>query len=133
MPVSRYLLVDDSPTVRLTLAAAIRNARKGVTDVREAGDAKSALALFKEHRPDVVFLDMMLPGDSGLKVLEKMLEANPSAKIVLVTGLASDHPDVVHAIASGAFGYLQKPARTDAVRRVLNDVETEAGRFSRIR
>ncbi|HUR64463.1 MAG TPA: response regulator [Candidatus Thermoplasmatota archaeon] len=130
---SRYLLVDDSPTVRLTLAAAIRNARKGVTDVKEAGDAKAALAEFKTHRPDVVFLDMMLPGDSGLKVLDKMLEANPAAKVVLVTGLASDHPDVVQAIANGAFGYLQKPTRTDAVRKILNDIETEAGRFSRIR
>ncbi|MEA3143014.1 MAG: two-component system, chemotaxis family, chemotaxis protein CheY [Thermoplasmata archaeon] len=130
---SRYLLVDDSPTVRLTLAAAIRNARKGVTDVKEAGDAKAALAEFKTHRPDVVFLDMMLPGDSGLKVLDKMLEANPAAKVVLVTGLASNHPDVVQAIANGAFGYLQKPTRTDAVRKILNDIETEAGRFSRIR
>jgi ActR/RegA family two-component response regulator len=62
-----------------------------------------------------------------------MLEVNPSTKVVLVTGLASDHPDVVQAIANGAFGYLQKPTRTDSVRRVLNDVETEAGRFSRIR
>jgi DNA-binding NtrC family response regulator len=131
--VSRYLLVDDSPTVRLTLAAAIRNARKGVIDIKEAGDSKTALAEFVEQRPDVVFLDMMLPGDSGLKVLEKMLKANPASKVVLVTGLASDHPDVVQAIANGAFGYLQKPARTDAVRRVLNDIETEAGRFSRIR
>ncbi|HUR61023.1 MAG TPA: response regulator [Candidatus Thermoplasmatota archaeon] len=130
---SRYLLVDDSPTVRLTLAAAIRNARKGVADIKEAGDAKGALVEFAAHRPDVVFLDMMLPGESGLKVLERMLQTNPSAKVVLVTGLASDHPDVVQAIAGGAFGYLQKPTRTDAVRRVLNDIETEAGRFSRIR
>lgn len=130
---SRYLLVDDSPTVRLTLAAAIRNARKGVADIKEAGDAKAAISEFAAHRPDVVFLDMMLPGESGLKVLERMLQTNPSAKVVLVTGLASDHPDVVQAIASGAFGYLQKPARTDAVRKVLNDIETEAGRFSRIR
>lgn len=130
---SRYLLVDDSPTVRLTLAAAIRNARKGVTEVLEAGDGKSALAEFTKGHPDVVFLDMMLPGESGLQVLKKMLEANPMAKVVLITGLASDHPDVVQAIANGAFGYLQKPARTDAVRKVLNDIETEAGRFSRIR
>jgi len=131
--VSRYLLVDDSPTVRLTLAAAIRNARKGVADIKEAGDAKEAMAAFATHRPDVVFLDMMLPGESGLQVLDHMLQANPNAKIVLVTGLAHDHPDVVQAIANGAFGFLQKPARTDSVRKVLNDIETEAGRFSRIR
>lgn len=130
---SKYLLVDDSPTVRLTLAAAIRNARKGVTEVLEAGDSKAALAEFTKQRPDVVFLDMMLPGESGLKVLQRMLEANPLAKIVLFTGLASDHPEVVQAIANGAFGYLQKPTRTDAVRKILNDIETEAGRFSRIR
>ncbi|HEX2066616.1 MAG TPA: response regulator [Candidatus Thermoplasmatota archaeon] len=130
---ARYLLVDDSPTVRLTLAAAIRNARKGVADIQEAGDAASALVAFSAHRPDVVFLDMMLPGDSGLQVLRRMLEANPAAKVVLVTGLAAGHPDVVQAVAGGAFGYVQKPIRTDAVRKVLNDVETEAGRFSRIR
>ncbi|MEA3203380.1 MAG: two-component system, chemotaxis family, chemotaxis protein CheY [Thermoplasmata archaeon] len=130
---SKYLLVDDSPTVRLTLAAAIRNARKGVADIKEAGDAKAALAEFTALRPDVVFLDMMLPGDSGLKVLDKMLQVHPDAKVVLVTGLASTHPDVVQAIANGAFAYLQKPTRTESVRRILNDIETEAGRFSRIR
>jgi DNA-binding NtrC family response regulator len=131
--VSRYLLVDDSPTVRLTLAAAIRNARKGVVDIKEAGDAKGALAAFGAQHPDVVFLDMMLPGESGLQILTKMLEIHPGAKVVLVTGLASDHPDVVQAIANGAFAYLQKPTRTETVRRILNDIETEAGRFSRIR
>lgn len=130
---ARYLLVDDSPTVRLALAAAIRNARRGVADILEAGDSKAAMAEFTKARPDAVFLDMMLPGESGLNILQRMLDANPGAKVILVTGLASDHPNVVQAIANGAFGYLQKPARTDAVRKVLNDIETEAGRFSRIR
>lgn len=131
---ARYLLVDDSPTVRLTLAASIRNARKGVVEFSEAGDVTAALKEFKDRKPDVVFLDMMLAkGDSGLKAMRAMLELNPSTKIVLITGLAHDHPDVVQAIAGGAFAYLPKPARTEAVRKILNDIETEAGRFSRIR
>jgi DNA-binding NtrC family response regulator len=132
--VARFLLVDDSPTVRLALAAAIRNAHRGALEIVEAGDADEALRQFEAARPDVVFLDMMLgPGRQGSDVLREILKRDPASKVVLVTGLAPDDPQVKQAIGQGAFALLQKPTRTDAVRRILHDIETEAGRFGRIR
>lgn len=132
--VARYLLVDDSPTIRLTLAAAIRNAHKGLTDIIEAGDVATAIKAFTDKKPDVVFLDLMLPGGgSGIDALRAMLEMRPDVKVILITGLPQDHPTVVEGISSGAFAYLAKPARTETVRKILNDIESESGRFSRIR
>ena len=131
--VARFLLVDDSPTVRLTLAAAIKNAHRGVTEVTEAADGEAALREFEAKAPDAVFLDLMLPRMSGLDVLRRMLQTRPEAKIVIITGLPSSDAQVVQAIAAGAFGFISKPARTENVRKVLNDIEAESGRFGRIR
>ncbi|MEA3191096.1 MAG: two-component system, NtrC family, response regulator AtoC [Thermoplasmata archaeon] len=126
--------MDDSPTIRLGLAAAIRQAARGATDIVEATDAKSALTSFREKKPDAVFLDIMLgSGESGLDVLRQMLEIQPNARIILVTGLPANDPKVVDGVSSGAFAFLPKPARTDSIRKILNDMETEAGRFGRIR
>lgn len=131
---ARYLVVDDSPTVRLTLAAAIRHVRPFGSEVVEAADAQTALRAFRDASPDVVFLDMMLAGgDKGLDVLRTMLKERPDSKVVLVTGLAAEDPEVRNAIMEGAFAHLQKPTRSEAVRKVLNEVEEESGRYGRIR
>jgi ActR/RegA family two-component response regulator len=84
----------------------------------------------------VVFLDMMLDDSAhagGLNALRAMLEERPDARIVLVTALPGEHPDVVKAVSLGAFGHLGKPIRTEAVRKILSVVEAEAGRMGRIR
>jgi len=132
-PVARFLLVDDSPTVRLTLASAIRNASRSPPEILEAADGESALRLFAERQPDAVFLDLMLPRMPGLDVLRAMLDKHPDARVVVITGLPATDQQVVQAVAAGAFGFVPKPARTEAVRRVLNDIEAESGRFGRIR
>lgn len=131
---ARYLVIDDSPTVRLTLAAAIRHVRPFGSEIQEASDRSGALQKFTEAKPDVVFLDMMLAGgEKGLDVLRGMLQLRPDAKIVLVTGLPPEDPEVRKAIMEGAFAHLQKPTRSEAVRKVLNDLDEESGRYGRIR
>ncbi|MHB8633970.1 MAG: response regulator [Thermoplasmatota archaeon] len=131
---ARYLVVDDSPTVRLTLAAAIRHVRPFGSEVMEASDRDAALMTFRKVSPDVVFLDMMLAsGQKGLDVLREMLQLRADAKVVLVTGLPPEDPEVRSAIMEGAFAHLQKPIRSDLVRKVLNDIEEESGRYGRIR
>jgi DNA-binding NtrC family response regulator len=131
----RILLVDDSPTIRLTLAAAIQKATRSPVELREAADAKTALKIFSAENPDAVFLDMMLAEQDvdGLQVQREMLAKNPAARIVLCTGLPANDPRVVKGIQEGAFAYLPKPARSEAVRKILNEMEAESGRFGRIR
>lgn len=138
---ARYLIVDDSRTSRLMLAQAVRLASGQGCDIAEAKDLDEALAAFGASRPDVVFLDMMLDlhargesgGSTGLVALQAMLDEQPGARVVLVTALPSDHPDVVSAISMGAFAFLSKPVRGDDVRRVLGSVEAEAGRAGPVR
>ncbi len=132
---ARYLLVDDSPTIRLTLASAIKQATRTPPQILEAADAVEALKQFDKAPIDAVFLDMVLDdtADSGLNVMAKILARNPSTRVILVTGLPASDPMVVKGIRQGAFAYLPKPARTEAVRKILNEMETESGRFGRIR
>lgn len=132
--VARYLIVDDSPTIRMTLAAAIKQASRGAVEVVEVADGATAMKEFKSRTPDAVFLDIMLEEKKdGLDLLKEMLKIDPKARVIFVTGLPASDPKVVKGIQQGAFGYLGKPARTDAVRKLLNDMEAEAGRFGRIR
>ncbi|HUR68277.1 MAG TPA: response regulator [Candidatus Thermoplasmatota archaeon] len=133
------LVVDDSATVRRTIAAAIRAARKGVQEVHEAEDPAAALALFESQKPDVVFLDMMLAGDDphapddqparGLGVLRSMLALRPDLPVVVVTGLANSQPDVVDAISLGAVAALRKPVKPEEVKYVLDAIEPDASRM----
>lgn len=132
----RVLVVDDSATSRMAVAAAVRNATEGGAEVLEAADAKAAVAVFAQARPDVVFLDMVLDeteGGGGLHLLLDLLAAHPGARVILLTSLPHGHPDIVKALAQGAFAHLTKPIRTDAVVRVLQELDVESGRVKRIR
>lgn len=133
------LIVDDSPTSRKSVVAAIRAAQKGVRDFHEASDAASALELFRAHAPDVVFLDMMLAGDDlrapddkpalGVGVLRSILGLRPEVPVVVVTGLSSGQPDVVDAISLGAVAALRKPVKPEEVKYVLDAIEPDKQRM----
>lgn len=128
-----YLIVDDSPTIRLSLAAAIKRTDPGA-QVGEAADANEAMSIYTKRSFDIIFLDMMLGGGpNGLSLLRSMLAHRPDSIIVIVTGLAADHPDIVTAVSQGAFAHLQKPVRTEAVRALLSSIQQERGRQGRIR
>lgn len=130
---TRFLVVDDSPTIRMMLVASIRQATGGPTPA-EAADRAGAIEAFRQQQPEVVFLDLMLAqGEKGTDVLSDILQERPDCKVVVVTALPRDHPEVMAAISHGAFGYLQKPARVSDLVKVLNSIDIEAGRLSRIR
>jgi len=123
---TRYLIVDDSRTARMTLSASIRNAMPA-SDIIEAEDATSAMDVFTRMKPEVVFLDMMLDdaagagglGSTGLVALSLMRDLRPDVRVVLVTSLARDDPDVLDALDLGARGHLEKPYGLAAVKAVL--------------
>jgi CheY-like chemotaxis protein len=104
-------------------------------EVVEASEGTSALRLFEEHEPDVVFLDMHLGGEgpNGLDLVRRMLAARPGTNIILVTALGQEHPDVLAALSLGAFGYLRKPVRASQIQSALHDIEDETGHLRRVR
>jgi two-component system LytT family response regulator len=109
------LVADDEPLARRTLCAQLRDL--GCTGtIYEAGDGEAAVAVANRERPDLVFLDIVMPGATGLEVLER-LEHLP--KIIFTT--AHDQYAVT-AFELGALDYLLKPFGRDRLERVLSRV-----------
>jgi DNA-binding NarL/FixJ family response regulator len=114
-PPVRVLIVDDFPVVQEGIAGVLREA-EAIEIVGIASDGAEALTMAPEARPDVVLLDLNMPGEAGLTVLARMREAVPDARILVMT--ASEKPeDLSAALAAGAAGYLTKRA----VRTELSD------------
>jgi two-component system, NarL family, invasion response regulator UvrY len=115
----RVLIVDDHPIV-ISGCRALLEADPGV-EVVEAQDGAAGFAAFFTHKPDVALIDINLPGLSGLELMRRILEREPSARLVIFS--MNDDPVIVaRAIEAGARGYIAKnddPALfADAVRAV---------------
>jgi len=116
----RVLVADDHPVVRQGVVANVKPQRDMMV-VAEAGDGVEALALIKEHSPDVVMLDLRMPGMDGLDVIAEVNSARLESKVIIMTTFESEE-DVHRAMKAGARGYLLKDSTQeeilDAIRRV---------------
>lgn len=99
------LVVDDAVLFQAGLTSALGGA--GLDVVGEAQDAMAAVAKASELQPDIVVLDVLMPGISGLDVVDKIILAAPKTKVVLLTSSESGE-DLLAAIRSGAMGYIVK-------------------------
>jgi DNA-binding NarL/FixJ family response regulator len=104
----RVQLVDDHPVVRAGLAG-ILDAEPDIEVVGEAGSAQEAVVLAGSLRPDVVLMDLRMPGGDGVTATIGVLAAVPSTRVVVLTTYESD-ADILRAVEAGAAGYLLKDA-----------------------
>jgi len=113
------MVVDDAAPVREMCAWILR--RRG-HEVIEADDGALAASLYARERPDVVVLDVMMPGVDGLTALAEIRALDPSARVTMLTG-ARDEATIRRAIALGARDYLAKPIQAsrlvDAIERMV--------------
>jgi two-component system NarL family response regulator len=109
----RVLVVDDQELFRRGLMLVL-SGEEGIELVGEAGDGASAVRLASSTRPDVVLLDVRMPGLSGIATCALMAAQVPSARIVMLTA-SDEEADLYEAIKSGASGYLLKDASIDQV------------------
>ncbi len=113
------VLAEDHGLVRNALRALIDSA-PDLHVVADVGDGQAALAAVEAHRPDVLVLDLMLPGTSGLGVIDRVGRDAPETGVVVLTMHASD-AYVIEALRSGALGFVPKDAEADdlleAIRR----------------
>jgi DNA-binding NarL/FixJ family response regulator len=118
---STVLIVDDAELFREALKAAFT--QEGFQVVAVAADAMAGIDLAREHEPDLVMLDLLMPGMSGLDVLGTILKASPRSRVVLLTASESAE-DLLAAVKAGASGYLTKdtplPRLASAMRDVLD-------------
>src|SRR3954467_1444556 len=115
----RVMVVDDHPMWRDAVERDLVGA--GFDVVAVAADGHQAIARFPAARPQVVVLDLQIPGPGGVEVTADVLGRDPSAR-VLILSASGEHSDVLEAVKAGATGYLVKSASRDelldAVRRV---------------
>jgi len=116
----RLLVVDEQPLVRQGLLALVAS-RHDITVVAQAADGEQAIALYRQHQPDVVLMDVRLPGLDGLAALRAIRSEYPGARVILLTTRDTGE-DIYRGLQAGAMGYLPKNTAPDglfdAIRRV---------------
>lgn len=117
-PVS-VLVVDDVDLFRTGLSAALRAA--GFDICGEAADAEAAVSAAEALLPDVVVLDILMPGLSGLEVVEKILAVSPTSRVILLTASESVE-DLLEGIRSGTRGYLVKDTAFEGLASSIREV-----------
>lgn len=121
MKLIRVLLADDHALVRAGIRALLEKIKR-VEVVGEAGDGLQALALIEQLGPDVVLLDLTMPGLSGFEVLKETSEKFPAVNMIVLSVHDSEEY-AFHALRSGAVGYLPKSAAStelaEAIERVV--------------
>ncbi len=113
------IIVDDAPLIQAGLAAALKS--EGFTIAGQASSALEAVDMAEEIQADIMLLDVLMPGMSGLDVVDKVINASPKTKVVLLTSSESEE-DLLKAIKSGARGYIIKDTPMPELVRKLNDV-----------
>ncbi len=116
---SSVVIVDDAELFREALKAAF--AQEGFDVAAVAGDAMRGIDVTREHQPDLVMLDLLMPGMSGLEVVGAIMKASPGTKVVLLTSSESAE-DLLSAVKAGASGYLTKDTPLPRLVAAMHDV-----------
>jgi DNA-binding NarL/FixJ family response regulator len=113
--VIRVLLADDHDVVRRGLTALLEGAGD-ISVVGAAADGAEAVTLSLEHTPDVVLMDLSMPGVDGVEATRRVVAERPDARVVILTSF-SDRERILDALDAGAVGYLLKDAEPDELLR----------------
>ncbi len=115
----RVLVADDHPVLRSGVGAILHD-RVDITLIGEAGNGDEAIEAFRTLKPDVVLMDLQMPGRNGLEAILAIRSEDPGARIIVLTTYEGD-AQAVRALKAGAMGYLLKSGlRTELVDAILN-------------
>ncbi|MBN1157084.1 response regulator [Candidatus Woesearchaeota archaeon] len=115
----KIMVVDDSAFMR----AMIKNILKDKHEVFEAGNADEALRVYKDSKPNLVFLDVVLPGKSGIDILKDIRIINPVAKIVMCTSVGGQQKIIDEAVQAGASDFIIKPFKPEDILKAVTNFE----------
>lgn len=120
MPPITLLIVDDHFVVRSGLVASLE-LEPDLRVVAQAERGEDACAAFAEHDPDVVLMDLQLPGISGIEATAGLLATHPGARVLMFSTFARDE-EIHAAMRAGALGYLQKSSTRDSLLEAIRTV-----------
>ena len=116
------LLVDDHSVVRMGFKMLIEN-ESDMAVISEAESGEQGITAFKEHKPNVIIMDITMPGMGGLDAIERIIAFDKKAKILVL----SAHEDSVHpkrALSAGALGYLTKRSAAEELIKAIRSVNS---------
>lgn len=116
----RVMLVDDRPLVRNGIASLLTS--RGHEVVAEANDGLEALRLVEDTNPELILMDIQMPGMGGLEATRLIIAQRPESKIVMLT-VSDDENDLFEAVKSGAQGYLLKDLETHQFFEALDAID----------
>jgi two-component system, chemotaxis family, chemotaxis protein CheY len=106
------LIVDDLPFIKIVLRDIIEKA--GFRVVGEASSGEQAISLYQDTRPDVVLMDITMPGMDGLTAMKKIYEIDPRARVIICSAIGQQQV-MVQAIQAGAKDFIVKPLQPQRV------------------
>ena len=113
----KILVCDDSILARKKLKDYIISL--GCTEVFEAADGEEAIAQYEVNKPDIIFMDIVMPKKDGIEALKGILEINPSAKVIMASSVGTQSY-LKDAIKAGATDFLQKPLDPEQVKKLIS-------------
>lgn len=113
------LVCDDSMFARKSLCMFITSV--GVKNIYEAADGQQAIDQYAEHKPDIVFMDIVMPVVTGIDALKKIREIDPKARVIMASSIGTQNY-LKEAIMAGAADFLQKPISNDQVKQIIENV-----------
>lgn len=116
---ARVLVVDDALMMRKTIGTFL--IRAGHVVVEEAANGEQAVAAYKKHLPDLVTMDITMPGVDGIDALSQITAFDPGARVVMVSALGQKHK-VFDALQHGAKGYILKPFTEDKLLSIIDEL-----------
>ncbi|MEV4295524.1 response regulator transcription factor [Microbispora rosea] len=120
----RLMIVDDHPVVREGLRGMLES-DPGVTVVGEAASGDEAVARARELTPDVILMDLRMPGGDGVSATTRILADRPESRVIVLTTYEADQ-DIVRAVEAGAAGYLLKDtSRADLLAAIVSAARGE--------
>jgi NarL family two-component system response regulator LiaR len=116
----RILIADDHIVMRQGLSALI-DEEPNIEVIAQAANGQEAVDLFLQTKPDIVLMDLAMPGKDGLEAIQEIIAADPAAKILVLTSY-SDEIKVFAAIQAGALGYLLKATSAEELLSAIEHV-----------
>lgn len=112
----KIMIVDDAMFMRKTIRNALEGA--GYSRIVEAADGETAIDLYQQEMPDLMLLDITMPGKSGIEVLEEVIRIHPEGRVVMCSAIGQEMM-IEKAVMAGALEFIVKPFKKEELLKVV--------------